>query len=257
MIRQNLLVIVFVLLSATGCSMVPQGGCSCCPDPCASAKPFPVKYHSPKKSKCRCRQSGHHTSPAPLFPGDSYGQFNSGYMPGQPMMSSAFDSCGSECSECGVQGFDPGYSSGGMEMHGMPEMSGTMGGSPGGCNCGGGGESMSGSMPLGEYPMMMPPASFPPADSTPGPIPHPQPLPQPHGKSAPLAPAESFEAPGTPENGMPPAPQDAGDMPPATPAVDPVSWQFPAQSRVSPQLPYPGRNIPSRRVNQIPTSYQR
>ena len=89
-------------------------------------------------------------------------------------------------------------------------------------------------------------------------MPNPQQLPQPHGKTAPLAPAESFEAPGTPENGMPPAPQDPGsDMPPATPAVDPVSWQFPAQSRVSPQLPYPGRNIPSRRVEPIPTSYGR
>ena len=259
MIRQNLLVIVFVLLSATGCSMVPQSGGSCCPDQCATAKPCPLKHRAPKKSKCRCKHCAHH---APLFPGDAYGQYNAGYMPGQPMMMpSAFGSCGSECSDCGGQNFDSGFSSGGMEMDGMPSMPGMHGGSSGGCNCGG--ESMSGSMPGSEYPMMMPSAEYPPSAGYPPsmdltPQPHPQTLPQPHGKSAPLAPAESFEAPGTRNNGMPPVPQDpAGDMPPATPAVDPVSWQFPAQSRVSPQLPYPGRNNPARRVEQIPTGYQR
>ena len=115
---QNLLVIVFVLLSATGCSMVPQSGGSCCPDQCATAKPCPLKHRDPKKSKCRCKHCAHH---APLFPGDAYGQYNAGYMPGQPMlMPSSFGSCGSECSDCGGQNFDAGFSSGGMEMDGMP-----------------------------------------------------------------------------------------------------------------------------------------
>ena len=246
MIRQNLLVLALVLLTITGCSVMPQNGCQC-----GAGRPSRIKTapkQRVKSSKCKCRHCAAQAPVAPLFPGDPYGQMNYGAMNyGSQGCESSYgiDGCsasGGSCSAFGQEmqtgGCSPCGSSmmhGGMMPGGMPMQESQ------GCNCGHDG----GSMQMQNFaPQMMPSQMHQPMAP---------------GHAAPLAPAQIFEAPRpVPGDGsLPPVPNDSAPgegAPPATPAVDPVSWQMSSARPVSPQLPYPAAGAYTRRVEPIPTA---
>jgi|GEM_PF-1593733 len=250
MIRQNLLVLALVLLTTTGCSVMPQNGCQC-----GAGRPSrikPVHKQRVKFGKCKCRHCAAQTPVAPLFPGDPYRQMNYGAMNfgSQGFESSCgIDGCsasGGSCSAFGQEMYTDGCSScgssmmdGGMMDGGMPMQESQ------GCSCGHEGGSMQMQMQMPNFaPQMMPSQMHHPMAP---------------GHAAPLAPAQIFEAPRpVPSDGaLPPVPNDPAHgegAPPATPAVDPVSWQMSSARPVAPQRPYPAAGPYLRRVEPIPTA---